>query len=212
MKLNIKISLCAIVLAAVALMSVSCEKGDSIKDVGYAKVYIPQATVTGLDNSYPIPLGPFGQNTTYSCNYENGILNIALGVVRSGYLNDQKAFSVSVAVDAAETNEKVANLGSAVAIPSGAYTLPDKVQVESGKNTGTFYMGVNLRQLSSSAATLKDGGSWKKLVLSVRISNPTEYELADANTSVVVVVDLNSEYWDAEGAPAEVRTLFPLVD
>ena len=45
---------------------VSCQPNDATKDYGFAKIYIPQATVTGLDNSYPIPLGPFYQNSVYT--------------------------------------------------------------------------------------------------------------------------------------------------
>ena len=52
---------------AVALTFVfsSCEPSDANKDYGFPLIYIPQATVTGLDNSYPIPTGPIAQNSTY---------------------------------------------------------------------------------------------------------------------------------------------------
>jgi hypothetical protein len=101
---------------------------------------------------------------------------------------------------------------SALQIPSDLYQLPANLVVEAGKNTGTFYLSVNLKELANSSELLVDGDKWKMLVLAVKITNPSNYELADDNTSVVVIIDLNSEHWDNvdEDAPeSEVRTLFP---
>jgi hypothetical protein len=199
-----------------AIMLVSCEKSDNEKDYGFPKVYIPQATITGLDNSYPIPNGPLGEYTTYNCFYKDGILNIVLGVVRAGSIADAKEFSVNVEIAQDETDLKILQLeesgNSALQIPSGLYQLPTNVVVEAGKNTGIFYLSVNLRELANSSGLLVDGNKWKMLVLAVKITNPSNYELADDNTSVVVIIDLNSEHWDNidEDAPeSEVRTLFP---
>ena len=54
----------------------ACGKEDAVKDYGFGRVYIPQATVTGIDNSYPIPLGPFYRNSVYCCSYnqDSGML------------------------------------------------------------------------------------------------------------------------------------------
>ena len=201
-----------------AVLLTGCFKSYNEDDVGFARIYIPQATITGLDNSYPVPRGAFGVNTSYTCFYKDGSLNIALGVVRSGSFAVQKAFSVSISMSQEETTDYLAKMEEdgedAVQIPSGMYDLPGSVSVEAGKNTGTFYMSVNMNSLASQSALLMGDNEWKKLVLAVKISNPTEYELSDANTSIVVIIDLNSIHWDnaktaglAEGA---VRTLFPL--
>ena len=85
-----------LLLIALTAGIAACSKEDATKDYGFAKVYIPQATVTGIDNSYPIPLGPFGQNSKYTCSYDaaSGKLDIALGVIRSGYFAVQKGYSL----------------------------------------------------------------------------------------------------------------------
>lgn len=198
------------------IMFASCKESDSEKDIGFPKIYIPQATITGLDNSYPIPNGAFGQNTSYNCFYKDGILNIALGVVRSGYINNAKGFSVTVETSPDEAARKVSQLEGngdvAIQMPSGIYQLPANVEVQSGNNTGAFYLPINLRELANSSASLSEKNKWKKLVLGVKITNPTQYELSETNTSVVVIIDLNSEHWDnvdADAAESEIRTLFP---
>lgn len=199
-----------------AIMFASCEESDSEKNIGFPKIYIPQATITGLDNSYPVPNGAFGQNTSYNCFYKDGILNVALGVVRSGYINNAKGFSVTVETSPDETAQKISQLegngDAAIQIPSGIYQLPAKVEVQAGNNTGTFYLPVNLRELADSSVSLSENDKWKKLVLGVKITNPTRYELSETNTSVLVIIDLNSDHWDnvdADAAESEVRMLFP---
>ena len=197
-----------------AVLLAGCVKSYNEDDVGFAKIYIPQATITGLDNSYPIPRGAFGINTSYTCYYGDGKLNIALGVVRSGSFATQKGFSVNVAMSQEDTSEKLSKMAEdgddAIQLPSGVYTIPGSVSVEAGKNTGTFYMSVDMRALASQSASIEGDGAWKKLALGVKISNPTEYELAEKNTSIVVVIDLNNDAWDkATGPEKEVRTLFP---
>lgn len=199
-----------------ALMLTSCEKSDNEKDYGFPVIYIPQATITGLDNSYPIPNGPFGENSNYNSAYKDGILNIALGVVRAGYIADSMPFSVNVEVSQNETDTKVALLEesgiSSLKLPTDSYQLPTNVNVEAGTNTGTFYLSVDLKKLALSKQTLIANNKWKLLVLGVKLAKPSKYELSDKNTSVIVIIDLNSEYWDTvdEDAPeSEVRTLFP---
>jgi hypothetical protein len=197
-------------------MLISCEESDSAKDYGFPKIYMPQATLTGMDNSYPVPNGPLGEYTTYNCFYKDGILNIVLGVVRAGSIADAKEFSVNVEISQDETDLKIFQLEesgkSALQIPSDLYQLPANLVVDAGKNTGTFYLSVNLKELANSRASLVDDDKWKMLVLAVKITNPTNYELSDANTSVVVIIDLNSEHWDnvdEDASESEVRTLFP---
>ncbi len=211
-------NLLLLALAALAFAFTGCEPTDANKDYGFAKVYIPQATVTGMDNSYPIPLGPFGQNTSYTCYYEDGKLYIALGVVRAGALEEEKGFTVDLVASKAETDKKVKALTgggtAAVEMPSDVYELPAKIEVPAGDNTGTCYMSVDLKKLSDNRASIFAEGKYANLVLGLEIKNPTEYELADKNTSVVVVLDLNSAYWndlDASKFPeSAVRPLFPL--
>lgn len=189
----------------------SCEENDATSDYGFPKVYIPQATVTGLDNSYPIPLGPLDQYTAYACKFDNasGILDIEVGVIRSGYLAKQKGYSVDLGVSSTLTADKLAaytEAGTPAAeLPAAVVTVPSKITVPAGQSGEAVYVSVDLKALALQKASLWVTDKYKLLVLGLEISNPTEYELADNNTSVVIVLDLNSEYWGAE-----VRTLFPM--
>ena len=196
-----------------AVLLSGCLKSYNEDDiVGFTKVNIPQASITGLDNSYPIPLSAFGISTSYCGYYQDGKFNIALGVVRSGAIANQKGFSVNVAMSQEDTNAKLSKMAEdgddAIQLPSGTYQIPGSATVAAGKNTGTFYMSVDMNALAAQKASIEGNGKWKKLVLGVRISNPTEYELGP-EASVVVVIDLNSGHWDTERPEGAVRTLFP---
>lgn len=205
-------------LAAMVSILAGCEPSDANKDYGFPKIYIPQATVTGMDNSYPIPNGPLDQNKTYVCNFEDGKLNIALGVVRAGALAKEKAFSVDLKVCESETARKIAEYDSkdvpAAELPVNLCTIPGKISVKEGENTGTCYVTVDLKTLAGQASSIVTDGKYQLLVLGLEIANPTEYELAESNTSVVIVLDLNSSEWDealAKNLPeGGVRTLFPI--
>ncbi|MBQ7811783.1 MAG: hypothetical protein IJ394_04415 [Bacteroidales bacterium] len=205
-------------LAIAAMTFAGCEPSDADKDYGFTKIYIPQATVTGMDNSYPVPNGPLDQNKSYVCNFKDGKLNIALGAVRSGAVADEKAFSVSLKVCDSETARKIAEYESkdtpVAELPESVCTVPDRISVNKGENTGTCYLTVDLQSLSEQAASLLEGNTYRLLVLGLEITDPTEYELAETNTSVVIVLDLNSPEWDdaaSKGLPeGGVRTLFPM--
>lgn len=206
-------------VAAVALAA--CRKEDANKDYGFPKVYIPQATVTGIDNTYPIPLGPFYRNSVYTCAYDrqSGKLEIVLGVIRSGYFAKQPAYSVSLGVSDTETSRKLeeyAKAGTpAAALSTSLCTIPGSISVPEGESGATCKIGVDLRALSQQRASIYEDGTYKLLVLGLeisRIQGPAEYTLADQYTSVAVVLDLGSEHWDSVSADkpeSEVRTLFP---
>lgn len=218
MKLCFRKILLLLAFALPVSVLVGCEPADSSKDYGFAKIYIPQATVSGLDNTYPIPLGSFGQNSTYACYFEDGSLHIALGVVRAGYISDAAGFSVDLGLSDPETERKLAEYAEkdtpAMEMPSDICTVPGKITAEDGKNTGTCYVTFDMEALAARQSELVEDGRYRLLVLGLEISNPTRYELADTNTSVVIVLDLNSSHWDniAENLPeSEVRNLFPLL-
>lgn len=218
MKICSRKNLLFLALAAMTFTFASCEPGDAEKDYGFPKIYIPQATVTGLDNTYPIPNGPLDQNKSYVCNFKDGKLNIALGVVRAGAIAKEKAFTVDLRVSEPETERKIAEYEGkdtpVAKLPVDLCSIPGKISVTAGENTGTCYVTIDLAALSSQASSLTVDGSYKLLVLGLEISNPTEYELAESNTSVVIVLDLNNAEWDnalaAELPEGGVRTLFPL--
>ncbi len=203
--------MCALVLA---MSLCACRKGDSEVNLGFPKIYIPQATITGLDNSYPIPNGSLTQNSKYVCRYDKatGALEVNIGVVRAGFIRDAKAFSVDLGVCEEQTEEKLATYAAngvpATRLPLSVCTVPSKISVEAGKNSGTVYLSIDMKELSKQRSSLFEDDSYEILVLGLEISNPTAYELADSNTNVVICLDLNSDEWDKAGSP--VRTLFPI--
>ncbi len=165
-----------------------CTEGDGEKDYGYAYIYMPQATVDGgLTNQYPVPSG--GGEYSYNFKVENGKLNIILGVLRAGKFEKNESFSVSVAADETKTQAAITNgsVSNAVAMPSTIYTLPTEVTVPSGKSSEAFYLAVDVASIKGTTEY-----SGKKLILEVGISNPTRYELASTNTSVLVVLDVDA--------------------
>ena len=99
-----------------------------------------------------------------------------------------------------------------MALPVELCTIPEKISVPEGDNTGTCYFSVDLEELAKRTSELVEGNQYRLLVLGLEISNPTAYQLSETNTSVVVVLDLNDTDWDnvAENLPeSEVRVLFP---
>lgn len=161
-------------IAAAALLTLSCQKGDGDADYGNEFVYMPQATVSGgIDNYYNVPTG---QENTANYYIEDGNVNVLLGVVRSGK-SAYTAFSVDVLTDDALSSKAAENLGATV-LPASAYTLPAKADVKDGEAGASFVLAVQQSALQ--------GG---KYVLGVKIANPSKYELAKSNTSVVVVID-----------------------
>jgi hypothetical protein len=89
----------------------------------------------------------------------------------------------------------------------------EKISVPAGDNTGTCYVSVDLQALANDKASIMEGDIYKQLVLGLEISNPTEYELAETNTSVIIILNLNDANWDglsAETPESAVRKLFPI--
>lgn len=168
------ISVCLLVLT-------SCAKGDGDLDYGLMKVYMPQAMAGGgIDNYYNVPSG--GETDTY--NYQVGAetIDIFLGVMRSGKAAGE-GFSVDVLVNETSSSEVAKTLGATV-MPESLYTLPGNVQVESGKNSQTFFLSLDKVQLKAQAG--------KKLVLCVGLVNPSRYELSEKASEVAVVVDVDA--------------------
>ena len=210
MKLIVKISKYLFAFAVLsAFVLTGCIKADTDLDYGFPLIYMPQATVTQINNYYTIPRGPIEEYSTYNCYYENGKLNIVLGVSRAGKIANTKGFSVTLSVAQAETASAVAAMNEAGGVEAmvlpNVYTLPSSITVEAGKNSGAVYMSVDMNALAQIDDIVVDN-QWKRLVLAVEISNPTEYELSDTNTSVVIIIDLNSSFWNWGTPPNLVFT------
>jgi len=175
------------ILMFCSVIMAGCEEGDGDADYGFGYVYMPQATVSGgLNNHYPVPSG--GGISTYNFIEKDGKVNIFLSVLRSGKISGAAGFTVDVAVSQAETERIISSgeVSNGIVMPSGMYELPNKVTVEPGKDAATFYLSLDVEQLSHYTYI------GKELVLVVGINNPTHYELSDENTSTVVIVDVDA--------------------
>ena len=71
------------ILASVIMFS--CEADDNEKEWGYAKIYMPQASILngGLtNNEYPVPLKNNAATNNYKFDEANKRLQVTLGVYR----------------------------------------------------------------------------------------------------------------------------------
>ena len=175
-----KIKIVLLILLAFSILT-GCQEGDGDDDYGFAYIYMPQAMVAGgLENNYNVPSG--GGESAYNFKVNDGKLNIILGVLRSGKLSD-KAFSVDI--NAFVPSSGVLSAVGGIALPSTIYSLPQILNVPSDKSGESFLLSVDAAALKSE---VYDG---KKLVLVVEISNPSNFELSETGTSVVVIIDVD---------------------
>lgn len=171
-----------VLLLLVLSMLTSCQKGDGDEDYGFAYVYMPQAMIAGgLDNKYNVPSG--SGESSYNFKVHDGKLNVILGVLRSGKLSD-KAYSVDI--KAFETSSEILSAVDGIAMPASIYSLPPTITVPADKSGESFFLSVDEAALKSEAY------NGKKLVLTIEISNPSNFELSDTGTSVVVIIDVDS--------------------
>ncbi len=117
--------------------AVSCRPADSDYAWGEALVYMPQATYS----PYLVPNGGTvaQTNRNYEIDEENRVLNIYLGVYRSG-LQPLGAYTVSVDV----LDEKLP--GTTALIPA-YYDLPMDVSCPAGQRDVSFNLSVDLDYL-----------------------------------------------------------------
>lgn len=160
----------SLIAAAACILSVACQKNDGDIDYGNTLIYIPQATVNGgLGNDYVVPSG--AAENTQNFAVKNDRVEVFLGVMRSGKEAGQ-AFTVGIAVD---------QMGSTM--PQSLFTLPSRVSVEAGHNQATFTLSLDKAALS--------GYKGQVLNLIIKLENPSAYALAQKNTSVNVVVNVD---------------------
>lgn len=151
-------SLCILILFSFS----SCEKADSEKEWGIAKIYMPQANY----NPYVVPNSGIDlqSNKNYKVELAANKVNIFLGVYRSGL---QELLSYSVTVTPGTTA-----IAGTTLLPADKYTLATVVTCPDGQRDVTFYLSVDLNFLKSNATT--------NYSLPVTISNPSMYELNES--------------------------------
>lgn len=165
---------------AVFLTMVSCEKPDSGKFWGEAKIYMPQASY----DPYVVPnSGSAAQtNLNYSIDWSMGVVNIYLGVYRSG-LQPLEEYTVNVDVD------NISIKGTTL-LPAAYYDIPMSVTCPAGKRDMTFYLSVDLAWLQSNRS--------KDFSINVFISSPSRYELNESLCTTTIRIN-TEEFLKKEG-------------
>ncbi len=169
------------------LLLAACEKGDSEKEWGESRVYIPQATLLdgGITTHYPVPFNASANAQNYVLDtVDTHTLNVVLGVYRSG-LAKLDGFSVTVSANDAVLQEKLQAVPDAVPIPEGLISFPASVQVPSGEREAIFYLTIDYRRLVEEYGALYG----KNLIAVLSIANPTNYTLNEALSTVAIVID-----------------------
>lgn len=168
---------------------VACQKGDSEKQYGYSKIYMPQAvSQSGAASiNYPVPAGTDSSSFNYVLDPANNKIQVRLGAALSGYTNTGYSVDVQVSND---TIPKLFASGTLdpntyIIMPESMYALPSKLDVKSGEKFGAFYLTVDAAQLKTAAY------AGKILVLGVKIANATAYEINTLENTTLVMLNVN---------------------
>ena len=169
---------------AVALNS--CDKGYNSSSFGYNYIYMPQATVSGgLNLNYQVPTGLDSATYNYQIDTVNHKVNVALGVSVSGE-QASTGFKVNVSVNNDTTNQIISggSIENAVLLPSSTYTLPSSVTIPAGKHMASFNLSIDEVALKAYAG--------KVALLTVQLSDPTNYVLNKVYNKTVVVINVSA--------------------
>lgn len=168
------------------MVFIGCEKNDKDLDYGDTKIYISQGLTSGSNLNYLVPKGLDSASRNYTVDAKNNLVNVLLGVFRSGKVSDE-AYSVNISTRPDTINTLISSnvLTNTVLLPESVYKLPPSVSVPEGKNGASFYLSMNL-------SALKTDYAGKKVALAVAISNPSKYTLSTSNSKVIVIIDVNA--------------------
>lgn len=164
----------------------SCDNGYSAANFGINNVYMPQATVSGgLNQNYPVPVGLDSATHNYQIDSINNKVNVYLGVTVSGE-QANLGLTVNVSVNNDTTNQIISggSIAKAILLPASSYSLPTLVTVPAGKHTASFNLSIDAVALKAYAG--------KMVLLTVQISDPTNYVLNKLYSRTVVVINVNA--------------------
>jgi hypothetical protein len=176
--------------AVTTLITISCSKDDSKKEYGYSKIYMPQAIIKsgGVDNNYTVPAGSDSSTYNYYIDTKTNKISIILGTALSGPSTDAYSVDIQVNNDTIQKMFASKTLDTALykLLPASMYTLPTKLEVAQGARSGTFTLDVDIAQLKSNSYV------GKFLVLAVKLANPSRFELNNAISTTIVIIDVNA--------------------
>jgi len=167
----------------------ACQKADSAKQYGVSMLYMPQAVAQSgsAGINYPVPAGTDSSSFNYVLDAANGKIQVRLGAALSGYSSIGYSVDVQVANDTITKLYASGTLDPAtyIIMPESMYALPSKLTVEQGKMSGGFYLTIDAAQLKSGAYT------GKTLILGVKITNPTNYNVNTAENTTLIMLNVN---------------------
>lgn len=164
---------------------VACEKDVSEEKVGIENVYIPQSiSASTTNNNYAVPGNVnFGAAKNFKDDQTNNKVVIYLGIAKSGKA-DAKPFTVDLTSRADTINQLIGSGAGFVLLPSSAYTLPNKVDLNAGQSSVEFDLVIDKPTLKTYAG--------KKVAVCVVLSNSTNYTLNAKANKVIIIIDVNS--------------------
>lgn len=176
---------------------ISCDKDDSKVEYGIPLIYMPQATYSYAANTcdYPVPAysdGSESQQGNAVANYTidksvgegKELINIYLGVSRSG-METFKSYSVDLTIDN-DTVIKAMQKGmfaDGILLEKNTYSIPSRISVPDGKNSAAFFLTLDKAVLSADSRY-----TGKKLILAVKIQNPSRYKINTALATTMIIV------------------------
>lgn len=155
-------------------------------------ISMPEASALdgGITNNYPIPFTS-KPGTYHSFDELTLGLTVPLSIERTDKKDESyERFSVAVSADEAHAESVLPGIDKGVLLPAGYYTLPDRVTLEAAEAKKSFDLKVDFEKLSAEKPEL----AANKLVLSVALSDPSEYEINEELAHTVVVIDAGQFY------------------
>ncbi|TQM51323.1 uncharacterized protein DUF1735 [Arcticibacter tournemirensis] len=168
----------------------ACDKADSDQAFGITGVYMPQANIGsgGVDNNYLVPAGTDTSTYNYIVDRPGKKIHIIMGASLTG--SESGPYSVDISVDNDTTTKMLSNGTYDRALykqmPASMFTLPAKLEVAAGQRGATFRVSLNIDQLKLTEY------AGKKLLLAVKIANPTHYTLISRLSTTIMILDVNA--------------------
>lgn len=157
-----------------AVAIAGCSKGVDVPP-GSAKIYITAAT----NPVFRVPANP----KNYLVDKENRKLTVPVYIGRSG-LQERQAFTLDVRADDAAAQQLIdgGTLGQhAVIAPADVYEMP--ASVTAGTEHSSFNLVFDADKLNAHLG--------KQLVLTIRLANPSKFELNDPLSKLNIVLDVD---------------------
>lgn len=155
-------------------------------------IFMPEAQALdgGVTNNYPIPFTS-KPGTYHSFDDLTLNLTVPLSVERTSLDGEvYKNFTVAVSADEEHAGSILSGIDGGALLPNGYYTLPEQVTVGADEGKNSFNLNVDFEKLSAEKPEL----AARKLVLSVAISDPSEYEINEELSHTVVIIDAGQFY------------------